>query len=192
MAEFYKITMEKIHGLIEKAARIAERAHKKQTRKESGLPYIAHPFSVALKLAKYSFSDVVVAAALAHDVVEDSDVSEKKLREELGDEAVDIVMSVSNDDSLPWDEKKKKYIETVRNGSEGAKAVATADKIHNLESLLIAYKEQGPRVWENFNAGMEKKIWFEDAMLAMLKETWKHPLIDEYGDLLAELKELLR
>jgi hypothetical protein len=59
-----------------------------------------------------------------------------------------IVKAVTNDDSLSWEEKKKKYVETVRNDPEGAKAVAVADKTHNLESLLIAYAEQGPELWK--------------------------------------------
>ncbi len=183
--------MNKQISLIEKATRIAVRAHKEQTRKESDLPYIVHPFSVALKLCKYDFPDTVIAAALVHDVVEDTGVSERELFEALGGEVMDIVKAVTNDDTLEWTSKKKKYIETVRNGSEGAKAVATADKVHNLESLLIAYEEQGPSIWEHFNAGSEKKIWFEDAMLAMLKETWKHPLVDEYDELLKRLKSVI-
>lgn len=183
--------MIELPSLIEKATRIAVRAHKEQTRKESDLPYIVHPFAVALKLSKYDFPDTVIAAGLVHDVVEDTDTSEQDLRESLGDEVVDIVKAVSNDDSLEWTEKKKKYIETVRNGSEGVKAVATADKVHNMESLLIAYEEQGPSLWKHFNAGSKKKIWFEDTMLAMLRETWEHPLVDEYDALLERLKSVI-
>jgi len=70
--------------------------------------------------------------------LEDTDFGEEKLKQELGSEVLEIVKAVTNDDSLPWEEKKKKYVETVRSGSEGAKAVAGADKIHNLESLMIA------------------------------------------------------
>jgi len=183
--------MTKEINVIEKAIRIAVCAHKEQTRKESDLPYIAHPFAVALKLTKYNFPDTVIAAGLTHDVIEDTDVSEDELREDLGDEVVDIIMTVSNDDSLSWEDKKKKYIESLREGSEGAKAVATADKIHNIESLMIAYQEQGPSIWEHFNRGKEKKIWFEDAMLSMLRETWDHPLVDEYEKLLKELKSVI-
>ena len=145
---------------------------------------------VSLKLAKYDFPDEVLAAALVHDVLEDTDYGEEKLREAVGEEVFAIVLAVTNDDSLSWEEKKLKYIETVRNGPEGAKAVATADKVHNMESLLIAYGEQGPKIWEHFNKGKEKKIWFEEEMLKMLRETWQHPLVDEYDSLLQELKQL--
>jgi len=177
-------------SLIEKAVRVSVVAHGGQTRKGDDLPYIIHPFMVALKLAKYNLPNEVIAAALTHDVLEDTDFGEEKLREQLGDEVLEIVKAVTNDDSLPWEEKKKKYVETVRNGSEGAKAVAVADKIHNLESLMIAYAEQGPEIWKKFNRGKEQKLWFENEVLKMLKQTWQHPLVDEYESLLEQEKKL--
>lgn len=178
------------NNIIEKAVRVSVAAHKDQTRKGDSLPYIIHPFMVALKLAKYNFSDVVIAAALAHDILEDTEFPEDKLKDELGEEVLKIIRAVTNDESLPWEEKKKKYVETVRDGSEGAKAVAVADKIHNLESLLIAHEEQGPDLWKKFNRGKEQKLWFENEVLKMLKETWQHPLIDEYEKLLEQEKNL--
>ncbi|MEA2701839.1 MAG: hypothetical protein QOE22_548 [Candidatus Parcubacteria bacterium] len=175
---------------IERAMRIAVRAHQGQTRKESDLPYISHPAMVALILARHGFGDVVIAAGLAHDTVEDTTVTSEDLRRELGDEVADIVATVTNDDDLSWDDKKLAYIEAVRNGSEGAKAVATADKIHNAESLILAHAEQGTSLWRHFKAGKEKKLWFENAMLAMLKEVWEHPLVDEYAVLVERMNAL--
>lgn len=177
-------------SLIERAMRLAVRAHQGQLRKEIDLPYISHSMMVALILTRRGFSDEVVAAGLAHDTVEDTTVTPEELRRELGDEVADIVATVTNNDDLSWDGKKLAYIEAVRNGSEGAKAVATADKVHNAQSLIIAHGEQGSAVWKHFNAGKEKKLWFEDAMLAMLKETWQHPLVDEYSDLVDQLHAL--
>lgn len=178
-------------SLLERAARMAAIAHKDQVRKEGGTPYIVHPFMIALKLAKSGFAESVIAAALVHDVPEDTDVTLEELRNELGDEVADIVASVSNDDSLSWEEKKLKYVETVREGSEGARAVATADKIHNAESLLAAHARLGPVLWEHFNAGRDKKIWFEEKMLEMLKESWQHPLVDEYEALVRKMQNLV-
>lgn len=182
--------MNKNPSIIEKAVRIAARAHHGQTRKEGDLPYITHPFMVAMKLVKHNFPDIVIAAALVHDVLEDTDFPEEKLYAELGNEVMEIVVAVTNDDTLSWEDKKMKYVETVRAGSDGAKAVAIADKIHNLESLIIAHQTQGANIWKNFNRGKEKKIWFEDEVLKMLKETWKHPFIHEYEVLLDEVRNL--
>jgi len=176
--------------LLEKAIRLAVRAHEGQLRKDGEVPYITHPLGVTLILAKHGFGDEVLSAALTHDVVEDTVVTNKELREELGDTVADIVASVTHDDTLGWEEKKIKYIKTVREGGEGAKAVATADKIHNAECLIITHKEKGTKMWDQFNAGKEKKIWFEESMLRMLQETWRHPLIDEYEVLLKQMKEL--
>lgn len=177
-------------NIIEKATRIAVIAHQGQTRKGDNLPYIIHPFMVALKLQKYNFSENIIAAALTHDVLEDTDYPEEKLKTELGDEVFEIVKAVSNDESLSWEEKKKQYIETVKNGPDGAKAVCVADKIHNLESLLNAYQDQGIDVWKKFNRGKDKKVWFETEVLKMLEEVWQHPLINEYKNLLEQEKLL--
>ena len=175
-----------MNNIIEKSVRLAFSAHEGQTRKTGNLPYIIHPFMVALKLAKYDFPDSVIAAALMHDVLEETDLQEDIIRAELGEEVLEIVKAVTNDDSLPWEEKKKKYVESVRHGPEGAKAVAVADKIHNIESLLIAHSAQGPGVWQKFNRGKEQKLWFENEVLSMLKATWSHPLIEEYENLLEQ------
>lgn len=178
------------HTLLDIATRMAVSGHATQVRKDDDSPYIVHPVMVALLLAKHGFLEPVLAAGLTHDLIEDTDCTPEELRAALGDEVADIVTAVTNDDSLSWEDKKKKYIETVRTGSEGAKAVATADKIHNAESLIRAHARLGPELWTHFNAGREKKLWFENAMLAMLQENWKHALVDEYATLVAEMNAL--
>jgi len=178
-------------NIIEKAARLAVEGHGNQMRKGDDSPYLVHPIMVALKLQKHGFSDVVVAAGLAHDLLEDTDMTEQELKNKLGKEVTEIVKAVSNDDSLSWEDKKKKYIETVRSGPEGTKAVCVADKIHNLECILVAYKSQGPELWKRFNRGKDKKVWFETEVLKMLKETWDHPMIAEYEKLLIKEKRLV-
>lgn len=178
-------------SLIERAARIAAIAHKDQVRKEGGIPYIVHPFMAARLLTVHGFSDAIIAAGLVHDVLEDTSVTEEVLRKELGSEVADIVSAVTNDDSLSWEQKKLAYIENVRNSSEGVKAVATADKVHNAESLLAAYALHGEALWGNFNTGRDKKVWFEEEMLKMLKETWQHALVDEYEVLVKKIQKLV-
>lgn len=182
--------MAKKLSLIEKAAKIAVIAHEGQKRKDDASPYIVHPFMVALKLAKYNFEDAVIAAALVHDVLEDTDLAEQKIKEELGNDVLNILKSVTEDNSLSWEERKIKYVEALRNSSEKTKAISVSDKIHNAESLLAAYDEQGVEVWKHFNRGRDKKIWFEKLVLEMLQETWIHPLVDEYAKLVARMEKL--
>ena len=178
------------HTLIEKAVALAVRAHAEQKRKESQRPYIVHPVAVALILAKHGFSDTVIAAAITHDVIEDTSITEAELRAELGVAVANLVMSVTHDDTLLWDDKKKAYIEAVRAAGDEVKAISTADKIANARSLIVAHTKQGTDVWTHFNRGREKKLWFENAMLAMLRESWQHPLIDEYAALVKKMNAL--
>jgi len=175
-------------SVVEKAMRISAVAHKDQKRKEGDVPYITHPAMVALLLARNGFRETVVAAGLVHDVVEDSGISIEVLERELGSEVAAIVASVSENKDLVWEERKTQYVKSIREGNEDVKAVSIADKIHNLECLLLAYAKEGDAVWSLFNRGMEKKMWFEKEMLTMFQETWAHPLVARYAELLEELK----
>ncbi|MDP3958184.1 MAG: HD domain-containing protein [bacterium] len=177
-------------SLIETAARIAIEAHASQKRKDDDSPYIAHPFMVAMKLLKNGFPDEVVAAALVHDVLEDTKTTEEDLKKDLGERILNIVKTLSEDKSLPWEERKKKYIESVRNGSKEAKAVSISDKIHNAEGVLAAYELEGPKMWRHFSRGKDSKLWFEEECLKMFKETFPHKMVDEYGALVAKLRQL--
>lgn len=178
------------HSLIERALVLALRAHEGHVRKDSPIPYIVHPLEVALILARHGFSDTVVAAALVHDTVEDTPVTLEEIRRELGDEAAALVAPITHDDSLSWDEKKKAYIESVRRAPEEVRAISVADKIANAHSLIAAAREQGTAVWKHFNRGRDKKLWFEHAMLDMLRASWRHPLVDEYAKLVEKLDTL--
>ena len=175
-------------SLLELATRIAVKAHEHQTRKESNIPYIVHPFMVALKLQKYGFSDEVLSAALVHDVLEDTNVTADEIEKSLGFEIRFMVETVTQDSGISWKDKKIKYIEKVRVAPVNVRAIATADKIHNLESLIVGIKEHGESIWQNFNSSKVDKIWFEESMLKMLRDTWEHPLVDEYESLLVILK----
>lgn len=177
--------------LIEKAARMAVIAHDGQSRKAEDTPYAVHPFVVALKLTAHDFSETVIAAALVHDVIEDTNVGEKILRETLGEDVLALVKTFSEDKTLPWEERKKQYINTIRKGSDEAKAISAADKIHNLESLLRGHAEHGEALWAYFTRSKDQQVWFVNEMLSMLRDTWQHPLVDEYEMLCQKLKTLV-
>ncbi|MBP7770780.1 MAG: bifunctional (p)ppGpp synthetase/guanosine-3',5'-bis(diphosphate) 3'-pyrophosphohydrolase [Candidatus Pacebacteria bacterium] len=175
--------------LIEKAIRMATSAHEGQMRKD-GPPYIIHPVAVSLMLARHGFAEAVIAAALVHDVLEDTPVTADEMREELGQEVLGLVQTVSYDKTLSWEDQRIKYVEAVRAGSDGAKAISVADKIHNAESLLMGYQKEGKTMWSHFNRSRDKKLWFEEEMLKMLRESWHHPLVKEYAVLVEKLKNL--
>ena len=179
------------HSLVDKAARIAVEAHVNQKRKGDGSPYVVHPFMVAYKLTRHGFSETIVAAALVHDVLEDTDVGEERLRDMLGEEVVCIVKAVSEDKTLVWEDRKEKYLEMVRESSPEVWAVSCADKIHNLESILAVHAASGDEVWGKFKRGKEQKLALEEKTLALFKELWQHPLVNEYEQLVTRLREVV-
>ncbi len=184
------MSMNRNHGLIERAIALAVRAHDGQMRKEAPVPYIVHPIEVGVILARHGFSDAVIAAGITHDVVEDTKVTADELRHELGNEVADLVVPVTHDDTLSWEEKKKAYVEAVRNARNEVKAISLADKIANAYSLIAAHKTQGAAIWKYFNAGREKKLWFEHAMLTMFRESFDHPMVEEYALLVLRMDTL--
>ena len=177
--------------LVEKARAIATEAHQGQVRKDDGSPYIAHPIAVAEIVKTAGFSDVVIAAALVHDVLEDTDISEGELRTKLGDEVVNIVTAVSEDKSLTWEDRKAGYIASVVASNEAVWAVTCADKIHNTQCFLRSYAKEGPALWEKFNRGPKKALWFHRTLSSGLKAVWQHPLLDEYATLIKGMEALL-
>jgi len=175
--------------LAEKAFRFAEHAHRGHTRKGEDVPYLTHLVTVSIRLAKHGFSDEVIAAGLLHDVVEDTSITIEEIKEQFGDEVSELVATVTYDESLSWEEKRFAYVKAVKEGSEGAKAISIMDKIHNAESILVAYDEVGGKVWDRFNRGKEIKIATDEKMLKAFEDSWEHPLIDEYRDLIEKLKD---
>jgi len=176
--------------LYQKALKLAIRAHDGQKRKHDGSAYVSHPIMVGKILERAGFSEAVVSAGLVHDVLEDTKVSEDELRTELGDEIADIVVAVSEDKMLSWEERKEKYVASVVAGGESAWAVSVADKIHNAYEFISFYRESGASAWSVFNRGKDKKLWFEHLVHGELSKVWQHPLLDEYADHIKILETL--
>src|SRR3990167_6087050 len=97
---------------ISKAIRFSIKTHEiyqKQKRKGKDIPYITHPLTVGLILARAGADEDVVVAGILHDTIEDS-VPEKKvtremLTERFGEKVASLVESVTElDKDMPWDE----------------------------------------------------------------------------------------
>ena len=135
--------------------------HQKQKRKGKDIPYITHPLTVGLILARAGAWQHIILAGILHDVLEDG-VPEQKityetLRERFGPAVADIVKSVSEPNrKLSWVERKKaalKHLKTMEGPDLWVKA---ADVISNVSELLDDYarEPEGKReaVFGRFNA----------------------------------------
>lgn len=80
--------------LIMRAYKLAKEKHGEQKRK-SGELYIVHPISVAYILAEIGLDESTLAAALMHDLVEDTEITQQDLTKEFGEEISQMVMGVT-------------------------------------------------------------------------------------------------
>ena len=166
--------------------------HREQRRKypEVDVPYISHPAGVALLLARHGFDDEVVAAGALHDVIEDTEATYADLEAEFGRRVADLVDMVSEQDkSLPWEERKRRYLERFPHKPWEAQAITLADKIDNFQSILVCARHHGDP-WPMFKRGRDAQLARFDALAAALEPLTPHPLIDLYRSTLAELREV--
>ncbi len=124
------------HALL-KAASFAADRHRHQRRKDAAAtPYINHPLTVAEILAATDVTDVdVLAAALLHDTVEDTETTLDEIAERFGPRVAALVAEVTDDRSLPKAERKRLEVARVAGKSKGARLIKVADKISNLRDI---------------------------------------------------------
>jgi len=146
---------------MERAWRIAGVAHAGQTRKASDIPYLVHPAAVALILQRSGFADEhLLAAAILHDVVEDTDWTLERLADHFPPEVMDIVdvLTEQKRDAAgakrPWAQRKAEKLARIQGASVDSRAVWLADKRHNLETMAFDHVDD-PDFWARFNAPRE-------------------------------------
>ena len=135
-------------SMIEKAYRIADKAHANQKRK-SGEPYIIHPLCVAIILADLEMDKETLAAAILHDVVEDTVMTLDELKGEFGDEVALLVDGVTKLTQLSWSaDKVELQAENLRKMFLAmAKDIRViliklADRLHNMRTLQYQTPEK--------------------------------------------------
>ena len=157
--------------LIARALAKARAAHAGQIRNGSGgLPYIEHPRMVAATLAARGYDEETLAAALLHDVVEDSDTTVEDLRGEFGDTIADLVAALSDDESIEsYRDRKDEHRGRVAAIDGDTSAIYAADKLTNMTTLHAAIEAEGMRVAEEYDVpiGLKLEVWEADA--AMLR-----------------------
>lgn len=176
--------------LVREALEQARIAHQGQVRNGSGgMPYVEHPMTVAARLEEDGYREEVLAAALLHDVVEDSETTLTELREQFGEEVAGLVGAMTDDESIEsYRERKTEHRERVAAAGGEVLAIYGSDKLTNVNTLRATYREEGEAVREEFKVPIELKleVWEED--LELLRE--KAPELAFLDDLEAELTRL--
>ncbi len=127
-------------AVIDKAYALAEKAHRGVARK-SGEPYITHPLNVAALLIDLGLDTESIAAALLHDVVEDTEVSLANLKSEFGEEITALVDGVTKLGKITFSTMEEQQAENLRKMllamSQDIRVmlIKLCDRLHNMRTM---------------------------------------------------------
>ncbi len=127
-------------GWLTRAYELADAAHEGQ-RRASGESYIEHPLAVAGILAELEMDHKTIAAALLHDVVEDTSITSEQVTEQFGEEIARLVDGVTKLTRIPYQSKEDAQVENLRKMFLAmAKDIRViiiklADRLHNMRTL---------------------------------------------------------
>ncbi len=133
--------------LLERAYRFASEAHEHQQRR-SGEDFILHPLGVASILAELRRRDTTIAAALVHDVVEDTDATIEQVREEFGDEIARLVEGVTKLTRIHFQSREQAQAENYRKmvmamaQDPDVILIKLADRLHNMRTIEYLGKQK--------------------------------------------------
>lgn len=144
-------------SLLDRAVIYAVNAHAGTERRGKGFPYIVHPMEAVEIVATMTPDQELLAAAVLHDVVEDTNVTVEDLRKAFGDriahlveeESDKFVEGVSEADS--WHDRKQAAIDRLAAASREAKMVALGDKLSNMRAIWRDWMEKGDAIWNIFH-----------------------------------------
>ena len=134
-------------SLIRRAFDLANQLHQSQMRK-SGEAFIRHPLGVADILADLEMDTTTIAAALLHDVIEDTDVSLAKIQREFGKEVAELIDGVTKLGRIKFTTYAEEQAENLRKMLLAmAKDIRViliklADRLHNMRTICYLSQEK--------------------------------------------------
>ena len=152
--------------LAQEAVELAVELHAGQLRDSDGASFVMHPMEVASLLDRSHYPDYVVAAAVLHDVLENTDEQVDDLEARFGPDVAGLVATVSDDPAIADEDARKDDLrERVRGAGGYAAAVYAADKVSKVREIRTAIAAGTPR------EELEAKIRRHSASLTMLDDT---------------------
>ena len=172
--------------VLQQALCFAAEAHAGMVRKGTLIPYILHPMEAAAIVGSMTADPEILAAAVLHDVLEDTPVSENELEMRFGSRVAVLVAAESEDkrETLPagetWRIRKEETIRHLRETQDpGEKMIALGDKLSNIRAMYREHLAIGDRLWDRFNQKDKREHHWYYASIAealnMLEATpaWK-------------------
>lgn len=137
--------------LLKKAFHFGAQAHIKQFRK-SGEPYITHPLAVASILSELNFDINTLCAAVLHDTIEDTDVTEKDLTKTFNKTVAYLVQAVTKLDKLKFrnlqEAQAESFVKMLFAMAEDVRVIIIklADRLHNMRTISAMSESSRKRI----------------------------------------------
>ena len=173
-----------------RALSYAARLHATQFRKGTTRPYVAHLLGVTSTVLTHGGDEDEAIAALLHDAVEDQGGKPRlrEIRRKFGERVARIVEGCTDADTdpkPPWLERKKKYLQHLRDADSSIRLVSAADKLYNAREILSDLRTHRDSVWSRFKGGKEGTLWYYDEVAKILRTG---ELVEELDRVVAELR----
>ena len=174
----FDVLLDETISLMDRAIIFATRAHSGTYRKGTKIPYIVHPIEAASIVATMTDDPDMIAAAVLHDVVEDTDATVEEIRFFFNEHIAKLVEAESENKrkDLPpqetWMVRKMETLTFLREEADReAKILALADKLSNMRAVHRDQKTIGDQLWERFNEkSKEKHGWMYRQVAEALSE----------------------
>ena len=185
-----------------KALAFAAERHARQTRKNTGIPYVSHLLAVSALVWEDGGDETEATAGLLHDAVEDRCATIDEIRAGFGDDVARIVEHCSdaepeNDEAkAPWFDRKVDHLDhlatlTARPDEAGTIRVLTADKLANVRSMLADHRA-GEAVFSRFKSGLGGTVWYQRSMHEIVARARPDAkLTGEFGRAVDELASIM-
>lgn len=160
--------MREILSLLDRAILFATEAHAGALRRDGHTPYILHCTETAAITASMTSDIQVLAAAVLHDVLEDTATTPEELKSQFGDTVCSLVETLSENkrpEQTPastWLIRKEETIDALEASTDiRIKQICLADKLSNLRGIARDQKRYGDDVWEFFHQkSRAKQGWY--------------------------------
>jgi len=133
---------------------------------------------------KSGASEEMVAAGILHDTLEDTDLSEKTIRDEFGEKVLGYVIGASemleNRDKIPWKERKDHTIRFLADAPLDIKIISCADKLSNIRSVERNNPKEDDDFWDRFNAGYDDQKWYYKSLVESLSKLEGIAIYEEF------------
>jgi len=170
-------------SIVSQALVFATEHHQHQHRKGTKIPYMVHLLNVCKVLAERDCSDEILAGALLHDVVEDTDVTIEEVEQKFGRHVAEIVRGATELDKLEkkalqkessWYGRKEHTIHFLEHEATiDQLLVSCADKLDNIRSIVYDHCRIGDEIWKRFNASKEQQAWYYRSISAIARDKGK-------------------